>query len=58
MDLLIAQVLAGRTYGVHVPNLVQRCGSESICNPGHALVGARTAANDPGKQFDALSLPD
>lgn len=57
-DLLIAQILAGRSYGVHVPNLVQHCGADSICNPGDALVGLRTSANYPGKEFDALTLPD
>ena len=57
-DLLISQILTGRTYGVHTPNLVQHCGADSICSPGHGLIGLRTAANYPGPDFDALSLPD
>jgi hypothetical protein len=55
-DILIARILAGRTYGVHVPNLVQHRGDVSLCNPGQGLVGVRTAANYPGAQLDALQL--
>ena len=55
-DILIAQILAGRQYGVHVPNLVQHLGAQSICNPGQKLTGVRTANNYPGPAFDALTL--
>ncbi len=55
-DLLIARILAGRSYGVHVPNLVQHLGSESVCSPGVDLSGARTASNYAGKEFDAATL--
>jgi hypothetical protein len=55
-DILIARILAGRKYGVHVPNLVQHRGDVSLCNPGQGLAGVRTAANYPGPQLDALQL--
>jgi len=55
-DILIAKILRGRRYGVHVPNLVQHLGAESICNPGQKLRGVRTANNFPGPTFDALNL--
>jgi len=55
-DILIAQILRGRRYGVHVPNLVQHLGASSICNPGQKLTGVRTANNYPGPSFDALVL--
>jgi hypothetical protein len=55
-DILVAKILRARPYGVHVPNLVQHLGAESICSPGASLAGARTAANYPGSTFDASSL--
>jgi hypothetical protein len=55
-DMLIAQILTGRFYGVHVPNLVQHMGAASICNPGQHLVGVRTANNYRGRAFDAMTL--
>jgi len=55
-DVLIAKILRGRAYGVHVPNLVQHLGAESVCSPGATLAGARTAANYPGKRFDAATV--
>jgi hypothetical protein len=53
---LIAKILRGRHYGVHVPNLVQHLGDQSICNPGQGLSGVRVANNYPGARFDALTL--
>ena len=55
-DILVAKILRGRRYGVHVPNLVQHLGSESICNPGQKLTGVRTSNNYPGAAFDASTL--
>lgn len=55
-DTLIARILAGRRYGVHVPNLLQHIGAQSICNPGQQLAGVRTANNYPGRGFDASAL--
>ena len=55
-DILVAKVLAGRYYGVHVPNLVQHLGATSVCNPGQGLTGVRVANNFPGYDFDALTL--
>jgi hypothetical protein len=55
-DVLIAQILAGRRYGVHIPNLAQHLGSVSLCNPGEGLTGVRTANNYPGSHFNALRL--
>jgi len=55
-DILIAKILTGRYYGVHVPNLVQHLGVKSICNPGQGLSGVRIANNYPGVDFDALTL--
>jgi len=55
-DILVAKILTGRYYGVHVPNLVQHLGATSICNPGQGLVGPRVANNFPGRDFDALTL--
>ena len=55
-DILIAKILAGRYYGVHVPNLVQHLGAKSVCNPGQGLSGVRVANNYPGHDFDALTL--
>jgi hypothetical protein len=55
-DLLVAKILGGRSYGVHVPNLVQHLGSESVCSPGVNLSGARTASNYAGRKFDAAIL--
>jgi hypothetical protein len=55
-DTLIARILTGRRYGVHVPNLVQHIGAQSICNPGQTLAGVRTANNYPGRSFDAARL--
>jgi hypothetical protein len=55
-DILIAKILRGRHYGVHVPNLVQHLGDQSICNPGQGLSGVRVANNYPGARFDALTL--
>jgi hypothetical protein len=55
-DILIARILSGRRYGVHVPNLVQHLGAESVCNPGKKLKGVRVANNYPGSQFDAMTL--
>jgi hypothetical protein len=39
-DLLIAKILGGRSYGVHIPNLVQHLGADSVCSPGDTLAGA------------------
>lgn len=55
-DVLIAQILSGRRYGVHIPNLAQHMGSVSLCNPGEDLSGVRTANNYPGQHFNALRL--
>jgi hypothetical protein len=55
-DALIAKVLAGKRYGVHVPNLVQHLGAASVCNPAERLAGVRVANNYPGAQFDAMTL--
>lgn len=55
-DTLIGKILRGRRYGVHVPNLVQHMGAQSICNPGQGLNGVRTASNYPGRRFDARQL--
>jgi hypothetical protein len=55
-DILIAKILKGRRYGVHVPNLVQHLGALSICNPGQRLTGVRTANNYPGARFNAMTL--
>jgi hypothetical protein len=55
-DILIAKILKGRRYGVHVPNLVQHLGATSICNPGQKLTGVRTANNYPGAYFNAMTL--
>ena len=55
-DILIAKILNGRHYGVHVPNLVQHLGAHSLCNPGERLTGVRVANNYPGPSFDALTL--
>jgi hypothetical protein len=55
-DLLVARALGGRSYGVHVPNLVQHLGAESVCTPGSGLTGARTASNYPGRAFDAATI--
>jgi hypothetical protein len=55
-DILIAKILSGRRYGVHVPNLVQHLGAESVCNPGQRLNGVRIANNYRGSQFDAMML--
>jgi hypothetical protein len=55
-DILIARILRGRPYGVHVPNLVQHLGAESVVTPGATLVGARTATNYPGRAFDAETV--
>lgn len=55
-DNLIAWILYSSSYGVHVPNLVQHRGADSICNPGQELSGVRTANNYPGRDFDALTL--
>jgi|HubBroStandDraft_5_1064220.scaffolds.fasta_scaffold223925_2 hypothetical protein len=55
-DILIAKILAGSYYGVHVPNLVQHLGATSVCNPGQGLTGVRVANNYPGDDFDALRL--
>lgn len=55
-DALIARVLTGRHYGVHVPNLVQHLGAASVCNPGERLAGVRVANNYPGPHFDAMTL--
>jgi hypothetical protein len=55
-DLLIAKALGGRSYGVHVPNLVQHLGANSVCSPGDTLAGARTANNYQGREFDASTL--
>ena len=55
-DILIANILRQRQYGVHVPNLVQHLGAQSICNPGQGLTGVRVANNYPGPGFDALTL--
>jgi hypothetical protein len=55
-DILIAKILNGRRYGVHVPNLVQHLGAESVCNPGQKLSGVRIANNYRGSQFDAMTL--
>jgi hypothetical protein len=55
-DTLIARILRGRRYGVHVPNLLQHIGAQSICNPGQKLAGVRTANNYPGRRFDASAL--
>ena len=52
-DTLIGKILRGRRYGVHVTNLVQHIGAQSICNPGQRLEGVRTANNYPGQRFDA-----
>jgi hypothetical protein len=52
-DTLIGKILRGRRYGVHVPNLIQHMGAQSICNPGQRLEGVRTANNYPGARFDA-----
>src|SRR5262249_21515361 len=52
-DTLIGKILRGRRYGVHVPNLIQHIGAQSICNPGQRLEGVRTANNYPGRLFDA-----
>jgi len=51
-DTLIGKILRGRRYGVHVPNLIQHIGAQSICNPGQRLEGVRTANNYPGQGFD------
>jgi hypothetical protein len=53
-DLLVASILARRRYGVHVPNLVEHRGVESLCSPGQRLAGIRVAANYPGATFDAM----
>ncbi len=55
-DILIAKILSGRHYGVHVPNLVQHLGAHSLCNPGERLTGVRVANNYPGPDFDAMTL--
>lgn len=55
-DLLVARVLGGRGYGVHVPNLVQHLGADSVCSPGETLAGARVANNYPGRDFDAARI--
>jgi hypothetical protein len=55
-DILVAKILRGRYYGVHVPNLVQHLGATSVCNPGQGLTGVRVANNYPGHDFDALTL--
>jgi hypothetical protein len=55
-DTLIGKILRGRRYGVHVPNLIQHIGAQSICNRGQRLEGVRTAANYPGRWFDARQL--
>lgn len=55
-DVLIAKILTGRYYGVHVPNLVQHLGAASVCNPAERLAGVRVANNYPGPQFDASTL--
>jgi hypothetical protein len=55
-DTLIARILTGRRYGVHVPNLLQHIGAQSICNPGQGLAGVRVANNYPGRSFDAHRL--
>jgi hypothetical protein len=55
-DVLIAKILSGRHYGVHVPNLVQHLGAASVCNPAERLAGVRVANNYPGVQFDAMTL--
>ncbi len=55
-DNLIAEVLRGRHYGVHLPNLVDHVGADSIVSPGQSLEGMRRARNFPGADFDALQL--
>jgi hypothetical protein len=55
-DTLIGKILRGRRYGVHVPNLIQHIGAQSICNPGQRLEGVRTANNYPGRTFNAELL--
>jgi hypothetical protein len=55
-DNLIAWIMYGSSYGVHVPNLVQHRGDDSLCNPGQNLSGVRMANNYPGAEFDALTL--
>jgi hypothetical protein len=55
-DVLIAKILSGRHYGVHVPNLVQHLGAASVCNPAEKLSGVRVANNYPGTHFDAMTL--
>jgi hypothetical protein len=55
-DVLIAKILTGRYYGVHVPNLVQHLGAASVCNPAEKLAGVRVANNYPGVQFNAMTL--
>jgi hypothetical protein len=55
-DLLARNILAPGRYAVHVPNLVQHCGVDSLCHPGAALSGTRLARNYAGSSFDALSL--
>jgi hypothetical protein len=56
-DLLVRDILAPGVYGVHIPNLVEHRGEQSLCNPGAPLSGLRVARNYPGPSFDALTLP-
>jgi len=55
-DLLVRRILAHGEYAVHVPNLVEHRGAESLCSPGAKLYGGRVANNYVGRSFDALEL--
>lgn len=57
-DTLIAIILdeARQVYGIHMPNLAQHVGAESLANPGKGLTPRRTSANYPGADFDAKTL--
>jgi len=46
----------GWQWGVHLPNLVQHVGAQSLVDPARTLTGNRTSKNYPGKDFDARSL--
>jgi hypothetical protein len=55
-DVLIREVLSGKRYAVHTPNLVQHVGDASICNPGLLVRGNRISQNWRGPDFDVRSI--
>lgn len=62
-DHLIGEILASHPttsrIGIHIPSLVQHVGRHSACFKGMDLTDPlRTTQHYPGREFDALTLPD